>query len=266
MHLSEINIYPVKSLKGISLGEATVEERGLQFDRRWMLVDENDRFLTQRELPAMAMIGVGVKGPYLTATFGERELEMPVSLNGSGAANVTIWDDTVPAKIYDDATNEWFSDVLQTRVRLVQMPETTRRRVNEDYAVRESDTVSFADGYPFLLIGEGSLEDLNSRLETPLPMNRFRSNFVVAGSKPFAEDTWKRIRIGETVFHVVKPCGRCVITTTDQETGERGKEPLKTLATFRTQNGKVMFGQNLIAESGGGTVKVGDEIEVIETK
>jgi uncharacterized protein YcbX len=267
MHLSEINIYPVKSLKGISLAEARVEERGLQFDRRWMLVDEKHRFLTQRELPAMALIRIGLKDSCVTAAFGGRELEIPLSLNGKGAVDVTIWHDTVPAKIYDDATNDWFSDVLQTTVRLVQMPGQTRRRVDADYAVREGeDTVSFADGYPFLLIGEGSLDDLNSRLEAPLPMNRFRPNFVVSGSEPFAEDMWKRIRIGETIFHVVKPCGRCVITTTDQETGDRDKEPLKTLATFRNQNGKVMFGQNLIAESGGATVRIGDAVEVIEEK
>ncbi len=268
MYLAEINIYPIKSLKGISLAEASVEARGLQFDRRWMLVDENDRFLTQRELPSMALIRIGVKDSCLTATVGGRQLEIPMSLNGSGGAtDVTIWHDTVYAKIYDDTTNDWFSDVLQTRCRLVLMPEETRRTVDSAYAVLDGeDTVSFADGYPFLLIGEGSLDDLNSRLETPLPMNRFRPNFVVSGSEPFAEDAWKRIRIGETIFHVVKPCGRCIITTTDQGTGERGKEPLKTLATFRNQGGKVMFGQNLIAESGGATVKVDDEVEVIETK
>lgn len=267
MHISGINIYPVKSLKGISLAKAIVEDRGLQFDRRWMLVDENNQFLTQRELPAMALIHIALNNSQMTATLGEAELEIPLTLNGNGIANVTVWNDTVGGKIYDDATNDWFSDALRTKCKLVLMPQETQRTVDAGYAVREGEaTVSFADGYPFLLIGEGSLDNLNSRLETPLPMNRFRPNFVVSGSEPFAEDTWKRIRIGETIFHVVKPCSRCVITTTDQSTGERGKEPLKTLATFRNQNGKVMFGQNLIAESGGATVKVGDAVEVIEEK
>jgi hypothetical protein len=139
--------------------------------------------------------------------------------------------------------------------------------VNPIFAVRKfQDTVSFADGYPFLLIGENSLEDLNSRLEHPVPMNRFRPNFVVKDSEAFAEDSWKKIKIGETVFHIVKPCERCVITTVNQTTGEKyGKEPLKTLATFRTKDNKVLFGQNLIAEKAGDFVKIGDKIEVLET-
>ncbi len=267
MYLSEINIYPVKSLRGISLSEAFVENRGLQCDRRWMLVDEGNRFMTQREFPEMALIGIALNDSHMTATFGERSLNVPLVPNGNGNADVIVWKDTVAGKIYDDETNGWFSDTLQTKCRLVLMPEETLRIVDPTYAVRDGeDTVSFADAYPFLLIGEGSLDDLNSRLDTPLPMNRFRPNFVVSGSEPFAEDTWKRIKIGRTVFHVVKPCSRCVITTTDQATGERGKEPLRTLATFRNQNGKVMFGQNLIAESGGAMVKVGDAVEVVEEK
>ncbi len=148
------------------------------------------------------------------------------------------------------------------------MPEETKRKVNPLYAVRRfQDTVSFADGYPFLLIGESSLADLNSRLETPLPMNRFRPNLVVRGGEAFAEDRWKKIRVGERTFHVVRPCARCVITTVDQARGEKaGNEPLKTLATYRNKNGKVLFGQNLIAEGAGGMVKVGDQIEILELR
>jgi uncharacterized protein YcbX len=140
--------------------------------------------------------------------------------------------------------------------------------VNPFYAVRKfRDTVSFADGYPFLLIGEASLADLNSRLSEPVPMNRFRPNFVVSGSEPFEEDTWKRIRIGSNEFHIVKPCARCVLTTVDQTTGQKtGKEPLKTLSEYRNRNGNVLFGQNLIAETAGGTVQVGDEIEVLKRR
>jgi hypothetical protein len=147
------------------------------------------------------------------------------------------------------------------------MPEEAKRTVNPFYAVRRfEDTVSFADGYPFMVIGQASLDDLNSKLETPVPMNRFRPNFVVAGSEPFAEDTWKKIRIGDTEFHVVKPSERCVITTVDQASGEKGKEPLKTLNTYRNKKGKVLFGQNLIAEKAGGTLRIGDPIEVLEVK
>jgi uncharacterized protein YcbX len=151
------------------------------------------------------------------------------------------------------------------------MPEETRRKVNYFYAVHKDDTVSFADGYPFLLIGESSLGDLNARLENPVKMNRFRPNFVVSGAEAFAEDDWKQIKIGTTEFHVVKPCGRCVMTTIDQASGEKqGVEPLKTLASYRTPkrsiNKKILFGQNLIAENVGEVVKIGDKVEIIESR
>jgi uncharacterized protein YcbX len=268
MKVSEIIIYPVKSLKGIGLRESLVENRGLRFDRRWMLVDEKNQFLTQREYPKMATVGVEMNGEGLVVAANGSSINVPPLPETDDSASVAIWTSKVKARIYDDATNEWFSDVLGGKVRLVVMPEESKRKVNPYFAVRKfQDTVSFADGYPFLLIGEGSLEDLNSRLPEPLPMNRFRPNLVVSGSVPFEEDTWKRIRIGETEFHVVKPCARCVITTVDQKKGEKdGKEPLKTLASFRNRRGKVLFGQNLIAETPGSVVKIGDEVEVIETK
>ena len=267
MHISEIHIYPVKSLKGISLNEAMVEERGLQFDRRWMLVDEKNQFLTQREIPKMALIKIKIDGGNLIASFTDKSLEVPIKPVGGDMTTVKIWSSSVKGKFYDGEIDAWFSDVLEHKCRLVQMPDETKRMVNPFYAVRKfKDTVSFADGYPFMLIGQGSLDDLNSRLEVPVPMNRFRPNFVVSGSGSFAEDDWKKIRIGEAIFHVVKPCERCVITTVDQLTGKKkGKEPLKTLSTYRNSGGKVLFGQNLIAENLGEVVRVGDKIEILET-
>ncbi|MBC7898867.1 MAG: MOSC domain-containing protein [Saprospiraceae bacterium] len=266
MHLSEINIYPVKSLMGISLGEARVENRGLQFDRSWMLVDENNKFLTQREFPKMATVNVAVDKESLTAAADGSSIVIPLIPEPEDTASVKIWTSSVKGRVYSAEVNDWFSEAIGTECRLVLMPEETKRKVNPFYAVRKfKDTVSFADGYPFLLIGESSLDDLNSRLDAPLPMNRFRPNFVVAGSEPFAEDIWKKIRIGETVFHLVKPCARCVITTVDQSIGEMdGKEPLKTLAAYRNKGGNVMFGQNLIAEAGGGIVNAGDEVHILQ--
>lgn len=266
MQISEINIYPVKSLKGISLKEAVVEDRGLQLDRLWMLVDDANRFMTQREFPAMARIEVGANNLRLTASIDGRMLKIPVVPDTGKFANVTVWNSSVSAIVYDNDVNQWFSEILQSDCRLVLMTEASERKVNPDYAVRRyRDTVSFADGYPFMLIGENSLADLNSRLAAPLPMNRFRPNMVVSGSGAYAEDTWKKIRIGKTIFHIVKPCGRCVITTIDQARGEKdGKEPLKTLATYRNQNGAVMFGQNLIAENPGEVIKIGDRVEIVE--
>ncbi|MEP6704443.1 MAG: MOSC N-terminal beta barrel domain-containing protein [Acidobacteriota bacterium] len=266
MHLSEINIYPVKSLKGFSLESALVEDRGLQFDRRWMLVDENRNFITQREVPRMAAVKIEVNDRGLSAAINGSSIAIPAEPVTGEIATVKIWSSSVRGEFYPREVDEWFSSKLETACRLVLMPEATKRKVNPFYAVRRfEDTVSFADGYPFLLIGEASLADLNSRLDVPVPMNRFRPNFVVAGSGPFEEDSWKRIRIGSTEFHVVKPSARCVLTTVDQATGEKdGKEPLKTLSTYRNRNGNVLFGENLIAETAGGTVRVGDKVEVVK--
>lgn len=268
MILTEINIYPIKSLRGISKKEALIEERGLQFDRRWLLIDEKNNFLTQRELPQMAAIDVEVNEECLRISVNGESLEAALVPETSETVSAKIWSSRAKSVIYEDKINDWLSGALKMKCRLVLMPETTRRKVNPFYAVRKfRDTVSFADAYPFHLTGENSLNDLNERLKNPVPMNRFRPNFVVAGADAFAEDTWKKIRIGETIFHVVKPCARCVVTTIDQDSGEKnGVEPLKTLAKYRTVNKKVLFGQNLIAEKAGSFVKIGDAVEILETK
>lgn len=271
MFLSEINIYPIKSLKGISLKESEIERRGLKFDRRWMLVDEKNKFLTQREFPKMATLETRILENGLQITDGQEKLIVPFETDYEKTERVQIWQNKCIANFYGKSVNEWFSDSLKTNCKLALMPDETQRKVNYFYAVQKDDHVSFADAYPFLLIGESSLEDLNSRLETPLLMNRFRPNLVVSGAESFSEDGWKRISIGEEIFHIVKPCARCVITTIDQTTGEKkGVEPLKTLASFRTPKRsikkKILFGQNLITEKAGGVLRVGDKIEVLETK
>ena len=273
MQLSEINIYPIKSLGGISLNESVVEEKGLQFDRRWMLVDENGKFFTQREFPKMATLKVSLETDGLRVSAQNDNLLIPFSENGAGEEiQVEIWNSKLTAQTSENTINEWFSDALQTNCRLVRMNQNSSRQVNPIYAVRKfQDTVSFADGYPVLLIGEGSLADLNSKLENPIPMNRFRPNLVVKNSEAFAEDTWKSIKIGETIFYIVKPSERCVMTTIDQAKGvSDGKEPLKTLATYRLVKkdgaSKILFGQNLIAENAGEMIKIGDKAEVLETK
>jgi uncharacterized protein YcbX len=267
MHISEINIYPVKSLKGISLNEAIVEDRGLRHDRRWMLVDEKNKFLTQREYPVMAKIKIAVDAERLTAVVDNRSIEVPMNPGTDDFHSAKIWSASVRSEFYPDEINKWFSEALGTECRLAAMPEGAHRAVNPFYAVRRfKDTVSFADGYPFMLLGQESLDDLNSRLSSAVPMNRFRPNFVIAGSEAFSEDKWRIVLIGKTVFHVVKPCERCVITTVDQTRGEKtGNEPLRTLSIYRTFRGKVLFGQNLIAENAGGIVKVGDNVQVLES-
>lgn len=271
MNLTEINIYPIKSLGGVALKSAVVENRGLQFDRRWMLIDVNNKFLTQREFPKMATVGVEILRDGLGVSSEGKSLEIPFEIETEETKVVKVWSSRCRAKVYEKSINHWFSDVLQTDCRLVLMPEETTRKVNYFYAIHKDDAVSFADGYPVLLIGEESLNDLNSRLETRVPMNRFRPNLVFTGGDAFAEDGWKQIKIGASVFHVVKPCGRCVMTTIDQTKGEKqGTEPLKTLASYRipkrSVKKKILFGQNLIAENIGESLSVGDEIKIIETK
>lgn len=276
MHISEINIYPIKSLRGISLNSALVEERGLQYDRRWMLTDIDGIFMTQREFPRMALIEVGVDHEALIIVAdGFGRMEIPLVPETGDMRQVTIWQSICPGEIYPTLTNEWFSDVLATNCQLVYMPDDSRRTVNPLFD-RGNDVVSFADGYPLMVISEASLENLNSRLSEPLPMNRFRPNLVISGADAFEEDGWENIRMGDALFRSTKPCERCVITTVDQSKGVvAGKEPLKTLASYRqakivmperaaslgVNETAVLFGQNLIAESVGATVRVGDAVE-----
>lgn len=272
--VSRIYVYPIKSLGGIAIEKAMVEERGLQYDRRWMLVDEKGKFLTQREHPQMATLQISFaeNGLKVSAKSGET-LMIPFAEKTTGEEmKVSVWTSKLTAEIYENEVNQWFSDVLKMNARLVRMNENSKRIVSPYYAVRKyQDEVSFADGYPLLIIGESSLADLNSKLEREVGMDRFRPNIVFKDGEPFAEDKWKKIRLGETIFHVVKPCARCVMTTINQETGEiEGKEPLKTLSTYRlSKRGgktKVNFGQNMIAENFGKTVSIGDKIEIIESR
>lgn len=264
--LSGISIYPIKSMSSIALDTANVEQRGLQHDRRWMLIDENNNCITQREHPSMARIAVGLESDGLTVSSqGTETLFIPFSLGKPNPIKVQIFRNVCDAVVAGNNINQWFSDFLGTSCKLVYMPDDSRRAVNPNYAVKD-DIVSFADGYPFLLIGNTSLDELNNRLDQLLPMNRFRPNLVITGANAFGEDNWKMIRIGETVFHVVKPCDRCSLTTIEQETGMRaGKEPLKTLATFCMEDNDVFFGQYLIADDNG-VVRVGDKVEIIEYK
>lgn len=266
MHtLSEIWIYPVKSLGGMALAEAKLERRGLQYDRRWMLVDDTGRFVSQREIPQMALLGTAVEPPCLTVFRRDNPSErilIPLTPPAGEleSLRVEIWDDRCVARVLPRDINDWFSDILSQNLRLVYMPGTTRRRADGRYAPK-GHHVSFADAFPFLLIGQASLDDLNSRLARPLPINRFRPNFVVSGGVPFEEDGWREFAVGHQRFACVKPCARCIIPTTDQDTALRAAEPLKTLATFRKTGNKILFGQNVVwLGEAGGRIRVGEPI------
>ncbi len=263
MNLSELHIYPVKSLRGIAPRQWDADRYGLAGDRRWMLVDENDRFVTQREAPRMALINTTMDDEHLVLRAdGMPELELYREPPSGKVVKVDVWNDRVFALDSGDPPARILSDFLQRPVRLVHFPRGGERPVDPRFA-NPDDHIAFSDGFPFLLISQASLDDLNSRLADPLPMLRFRPNLVVSGCEPYEEDRWRRIRIGAMEFRVVKPCSRCVITTIDPASAEKGAEPLRTLGQYRRRGDQVYFGQNLLHD-GPGSLKLGDTVEVLE--
>jgi uncharacterized protein YcbX len=260
--LEQLFLYPLKSARGIEVREWHVDDFGLRFDRRFMVVTADGAFLTQRSHPRMALIEVRIDGGLLRLEApGMPSLTTALEPAGGEDALVTVWGDQCAAHLPDRAADAWLSRYLELECRLAYLPAGTVRRVDPE-RVPDVRRVSFADAYPFLIIGRASLEDLNRRLPAPLPMNRFRPNLVVGGAPPYAEDLWRRIRIGALELDVLKPCARCAITTTDQKTAERGVEPIRTLAQYRRSGNDVLFGQNAL-HLGTGTLRVGDPVAVI---
>jgi uncharacterized protein YcbX len=268
LQLSEIWVYPVKSLGGIQLQESKVTDRGLELDRRWLLVDDDGRFLSQREHPELALFKPEIVGEFLRITQSTHLESIDISLrpvfsDGETKIKVTVWDDTIDAFEVSQTATNWFTKQLGVSVRLVYMPQESERKLDPNYAITGAEINSFSDGYPFLIIGQASLDDLNRRLEVKIPMNRFRPNFVFANGEAFEEDTWREFSIGNVSFVGVKPCDRCIMTTVDQEKGVvSGKDPLKTLAKYRNFGNKVLFGQNVIG-LGLGAVVIGDSVSVL---
>jgi uncharacterized protein len=265
IRLSGLYVYPIKSCGGIAAEEWDVDERGLRHDRRWMLVDEANQFISQRELPRMALIGVRIDPDGLVVSAPDMlSLQVPFLPPEGHLLRAQVWDDVVETLPVGGGADRWFERFLGVKCKLVYLPEESVRPVDRDYG-RAGDQVGLADGFPFLLISEGSLAELNARLEQPLPMDRFRPNLVVGGCDPYAEDGWRVVRIGSITLRVAKPCARCAITTVDQRTATRGKEPLRTLATFRRSGTKVLFGQNLVHD-GTGVLRAGDPVEVLRAR
>ena len=251
MTLSAINIYPVKGLGCITLAASEMTMRGLKHDRRFMLVDPNNDFVTQRELPKMATVWTALDGEQLEFAAPDRE---PICIDAEPRVmptrTVRVWASNVAAQTVSTEADEWLSDYLGADLRLVYMPDNSERKCNPEFATH-GEIVSFADGFPVLITNDASLADLNTRIGhsggASVPMNRFRSNLVVTGAEPWAEDGWGEIAIGDAVFRAAKPCGRCQVTTTDQATGDiRGPEPLHTLSSFRDTNKGILFGVNLV--------------------
>jgi uncharacterized protein YcbX len=284
-YLASIHVYPLKATRAVDLSQSRVEPWGLAGDRRWLLADDAGRFVSQRDEPALARVtvryaeepepGLAVRTSLvptdLITVFADGRpplmVRAPSEADGAEMVWVTVWNSKVQAAAAGEDADAWFCDLLGRAVRLVYLDDPTRRDVDPQYGAT-GDTVSFADGYPLLLTSARSLDALGRWLAEdgcpPVPMNRFRPNVVVEGAPAWAEDGWRRIRIGEVTFRVVKPCGRCQVTTTDQSTGERGRQPLQVLGRHRRFGQKLVFGQNMIPDAPG-IIRVGDRVQILAT-
>lgn len=263
MRLAGIHQYPIKSCTGFSPESETVLDRGFPHDRRFMLVDENGRFISQREQPRLSLVVPVVQNGLLQIAAPEQQtIQLSLEPGLNRHISVTIWSSTVNALDMGDEVADWFSIYLGATTRLVHMPDSVQRLRKSQVNGAEFE-VSFADGYPYLLTNTASLQELNNRLASPVPMDRFRANLVVDTDLPFAEDDWKQISIGAVTFDVVKPCARCTITTIEQETAIKTQEPLRTLNTFRRFGNQVNFGMNLIARTNA-EVSLGDPVTILD--
>ena len=259
--LTALHVYPIKSAGGIAVSSWPVDDFGLRYDRRWLVVDDAGEALTQREHPRLALVRTAIEGDRLRVTYpGRAPLDLPLEPAPAVTTVATVWGDACASVWLGERAARWFAEAIGTSCSLVYMPASTVRPADPAYAPPGS-RVSFADGFPFLLCSEASLAELNTRLPAPVPMNRFRPNLVIGGGTPFVEDGLAAFRIGELELEAVKPCDRCVLTTTDQDTGLRSHEPLRTLASFRKVGDKVLFGQNVLHRTTG-RLTVGEAVQV----
>jgi len=270
IELSQLFIYPVKSLAGIALSSSEITPAGLLSDRRWMIVNKNGQFISQRLYPELSLLRTSIDNDRIVLTAPDnQQISLPVALMDGLLLPVKVWNDTVNGLLADQVSNNWITTYLGTEAKFIYMPETTIRPVDPDYAKSSTDQVSFADGFPYLLISESSLHDLNGRLAKnnipAVPMTRFRPNLVVRGCPAYNEDLWTDFKIANNYFHGVKPCSRCIMTTVDPDTGKKGEQPLKTLMEYRKQGNKAYFGQNVLINqqyTNSLQLRLGDEITI----
>ena len=263
--VTRLNIYPVKSCGGVGLSSIALTDWGPEGDRRFMLVDRNNVFVTARKYPRLLQVKVALmqQGLLLTAN---KATPLRISVAGlesvaQDSLTTTVWGDQVQAHEVSEDSSQWFSELLGLPVRLVYMPSSGYRQVDRNYFAQDQ-RVSFADGFPLLLTHQSSLDELNQRLAEPVSMQRFRPNIVVAGGEPWAEDQWHEIQIGDIRFAAVKPCSRCIMTTIDPKTLKKGREPLTTLSGYRRTDFGVIFGQNMV-NLDQGIISVGDKVKLI---
>ncbi|MFK8182012.1 MAG: MOSC domain-containing protein [Phormidesmis sp.] len=269
LRLSGLFIYPIKSAAGIAVRDARMTSRGLQYDRRWMVVNAQGTFMTQRRFPRMALISVVIGDGLIISAPGMDELVVPLVSDGETWVEVEVWGDLCQAIPVSDESKAWFSHFLDADCQLVYMPDSAQRPT-EHGKFGPDNQVSFADAFPYLLISEASLMGLNKKLRAsgaePVSMSRFRPNFVVAGVEtPHSEDKWQQMSVGGAVFDLPKLCARCSIPNVNPQTGDRGKEPTKTLSTYRFWDKGIWFGQNCIQTGGveNRVLHVGDEINIL---
>ena len=261
--LSQIYVYPVKSLRGFQVPQWPVDHKGLLFDRKWMLIDADAQFLSQRRLPKMALIQTRIVGNHLVLSAPKKaDLLIPLETTDGEELQVTVWNDGCLAKTCSDAADAWLSHFLEVDCRLVYQAEQDIRRVDPRFAAA-SDQTAFSDGFPFLIVSENSLLELNRAMGLQLEMERFRPNLVIGDCEGYAEDSWRRITINHIEFRLPKPCSRCQVPTIDPQTAETGKEPLTTLSRLRKWQNKVYFGQNALHDSHG-TLAVGQLVSIEE--
>lgn len=255
--ITGLYIYPIKSLGGISVSSSICELEGLQYDRRWMLVDQNGQFLTQRENAELALFSCALEEKKLIVKYKTKTITIPFG-HTNEIKNVKVWSSNLKANEVSHEASQWFSALLKQETYLVKMTDISKR--HKILLTKPFSTyVSFADGYPYLILSEGSMKTLNEKLSTPLPADRFRANILVDSSQAHIEDSWRNFQLGTAELKVIKPCARCVVTTIDQKTGQKGKEPLKTLASYRQKDNKIYFGANAIMIKSG-IINVGDQL------
>ena len=260
--VTQLAIYPVKSMRQVVLKSSMIDMGGLKYDRRWMVVDSDGHMITQRQQSRLCLIQPALTENGLCLSTADRtDLKVTVP-EANLKSTVTVWSDSCNAYDAGEEARQWLSEFLGVECRLVYFPEDEVRPVDQTYA-QPGDRTAFSDGFPMLLISRASLDDLNTRLASPVPMARFRPNIVVSGCIPYAEDSWHRLKIGDCILRVVKPCSRCVIPSIDIETAERTGEPTKTLSSYRRQQNKILFGQNVVLD-GEGELRTGMSVEILE--
>lgn len=262
MHVSELYVYPLKSARGLCVPEVSFTQRGPLMDRHWMVIDRNNRFLSQRKYPVMCLIETRLDNATLTLNapaMSPFQLDSDCTLNET--RQVTVWHDSVTAADCGDAAAQWLSTYLGVECRLVAMPAATQRLVDPQYA-HQQQHVGFADGFPSLIISQASLDDFNQKLASPISMARFRPNIVIGGCAPYAEDEWQSIKIGDLTLSLVKPCSRCIMPAIDPSDGSKQMAVIEALNQYRRRDRKTYFGQNALHD-GVGAIRVGDPVELL---